>query len=529
MTRRALISVTDKTGVVEFAQQLVELGFSILSTGGTFRVLQEGGVPAVEVSAYTSFPEMMDGRVKTLHPRVHGGLLGRRDHPDDQEAMEVHGIDPIDLLAVNLYRFRETVRKPGVTRDEIVENIDIGGPAMIRSAAKNHRSVAVVVDPSDYAQVVDELRANGGRLDETFGRRLAGKAYSHTAAYDMAIARWFDAERAQEDDEPPFGTCFAVGGHKVQDLRYGENPHQRAALFRDPDQRGPTLAGARQLAGKALSYNNLLDLDAALALALEFDQPAFVVVKHNVPCGTAVAETTEAAFRAALAADPVSAFGGILATNGRLDVATAQAIAASETFVEAVVAPEVEPDALEALAKAKGGKNCRVLELGGRPAPSTRLGVRMVHGGFLVQDIDDRGIPGSEPKHDVATGRAPSDDELRGLDFAWRVCKHVKSNAIVLASPLRDGGWVSAGVGGGQTSRVDAVKIAVERAGEQAKGAVLASDAFFPFADGLQVALDAGVTAAIQPGGSVRDAEVVTAADAAGAAMVFTGVRHFRH
>ncbi len=527
MTKRALISVTDKTGVVEFAKGLVDLGFSILSTGGTYRVITEGGVPAQEVAEYTSFPEMMDGRVKTLHPRIHGGLLALRDNHDHTEAMDVHGIDPIDVLAVNLYRFRETVRKPGVTREEVVENIDIGGPSMIRSAAKNHQSVAVVVDPSDYSAVLEELRAGNGTASVAFSRRLAGKAYAHTAAYDRAIAAWFDCERAEGEGEPHFGDFLGVGGEKVLDLRYGENPHQAAALYVDRDVVGPSLATAEKLSGKDLSYNNLLDLDAALSLALEFDQPSCAIIKHTNPCGTAIAETAADAFEAALASDPLSAYGGIVALNRPIDVQTAEVMKTKGTFVEAIVAPMVEPAALEILKSAKWGKNVRVLSLGGMPEAHPSLAIRAISGGSLVQTAD---VPDQElPNLVTATKREPSDSEGRALAFAWLVCKHIKSNAIVFARETGDGAFATVGVGAGQMSRVDSVEIAVKKSGENAKGAVLASDAFFPFADGMQAALDAGVSAVIQPGGSKRDDEVVAAADAAGAAMVLTGKRHFLH
>ncbi|MDA1220754.1 MAG: bifunctional phosphoribosylaminoimidazolecarboxamide formyltransferase/IMP cyclohydrolase [Planctomycetota bacterium] len=527
MKRRALISVTDKTGIVEFGRGLAELGFEILSTGGTFRVLQEAGVPAEEVADYTGFPEMMDGRVKTLHPKVHGGLLARRGHVEDEAAMAAHGIDRIDVVAVNLYRFRETVRREGVTREQIVENIDIGGPSMLRSAAKNHASVAVVVDPADYAVVLDAMRAHDGALPQDLARELAGKAYSHTAAYDTAISRWFADESARERGGARHPAAFLQSGQKVQDLRYGENPHQHAALYADPDHSGPGLAQARQLSGKELSFNNILDLDAALGLALEFDEPAFVIVKHNNPCGTATAGSPVDAFIAALDADPLSAYGGIVATNRPLDLSTAEAMVERGTFVEAVVAPSVQPEALAKLGEAKWGKNVRVLELCGLPVPAPIPTVRMVSGGFLVQDLDARGVA---PAGDtVPTQRAPSSDEAAALEFAWKVCKHVKSNAIVLARREPNGACVSVGVGAGQMSRVDSVQIAVQKAGDRAKGAVLASDAFFPFADGLEAAIAAGVTAAVQPGGSKRDDEVVAAADAAGLAMRLTGVRHFRH
>jgi phosphoribosylaminoimidazolecarboxamide formyltransferase/IMP cyclohydrolase len=527
MQRRALISVTDKTGVVEFARGLVELGFSILSTGGTFRVLEQAAVPATEVASYTGFPEMMDGRVKTLHPKVHGGLLARRHREDDRAAMAAHGIDPIDVVAVNLYRFRETLRRPGVTRDEIVENIDIGGPSMLRSAAKNHESVAVVVDPADYPLVLAALRAESHVPSKPLRRRLAGKAFAHTAAYDVAIARWFEDERAHEPGEARYGEFFALAGARMQGLRYGENPHQSAALYADPDAVGASLARARQLGGKELSYNNLLDLDAALGLALEFTEPAFVIVKHNNPCGTATAPTPTGAFLAALAADPVSAYGGIIATNRPLSATTAAAMVERGTFVEAIVAPGIDADAIATLGAAKWGRNVRVLDLGALPDTRSIPTVRMVSGGFLVQDSD---APAATPPEPVAvTRRAPSSAESAVLAFAWRVCKHVKSNAIVLARRTDDGALATCGVGAGQMSRIDSVRIAVEKAGTQTRGAVLASDAFFPFADGLEAALAAGIGAVIQPGGSKRDDEVIAAADRAGIAMVFTGVRHFRH
>ena len=442
--------------------------------------------------------------------------------------MAHHGIDPIDLCAVNLYRFRETVRRPGVTPQEIVENIDIGGPSMLRSAAKNHASVGVVVDPADYAMVLDALRDNGGKLPDALARRLAGKAFAHTAAYDGAIARWFaETEEAEHADGSRYGSFFGVAGSRVQRLRYGENPHQAAALYADGEVAGPSLARARQLGGKELSYNNLLDLDAAMGLAFEFDRPAFVIVKHNNPCGTAVATDPTRAFIAALAADPLSAYGGIVATNRPLSAATARAMVEHGTFVEAIVAPGVDPEVAAVLETAKWGRNVRVLDLGGMPDLSRSATVRMVSGGFLVQDSDARDL--ADARRDVVTKRAPSPREGELLEFAWRVCKHVKSNAIVLARASDDGAFVTCGVGAGQMSRVDSVKIAVEKAGAAARKAVLASDAFFPFADGLQAAIAAGVSAAIQPGGSKRDSEVVEAADAAGVAMVFTGVRHFRH
>ena len=526
-SRRALISVTDKAGVVEFARGLAELGFSVLSTGGTRRALVDGGVAATEVADYTGFPEMMDGRLKTLHPKVHGGLLARRDDAGHVQAMAAHGIDRIDVLVVNLYRFRETVRRAGISRGEIVEQIDIGGPAMIRSAAKNHQSVAVVVDPADYAGVLRALREHGGSLPSDQLRKLAAKAFAHTAAYDAAIAQWFDCERRAASGEPFFAPKVAFAADKLQDLRYGENPHQKAAFygFGDP---APSLAGARQLGGKELSYNNILDADAALALALEFDRPACVLVKHNNPCGAAVADGLPRAFELALQSDPVSAFGGIFATNRTFDVATAKAIVESGTFLEVVVAPQVEPAAAEELLRAKWGANVRVLELGGVPDVTVRnrFVARQVSGGFLLQTAD---VPAEAPRQDAATKRAPTDVERPALAFAWKVCKHVKSNAIVFARATDDGAIGTVGVGAGQMSRVDSARIAVAKAGERARGAVVASDAFFPFADGLEVCAEAGATAVVQPGGSKRDDEVVAAADRHGMAMVFTGQRHFRH
>jgi phosphoribosylaminoimidazolecarboxamide formyltransferase/IMP cyclohydrolase len=525
--RRALISVTDKHGVVEFARGLAELEFSLLSTGGTRKVLADAGVAAVEVADYTGFPELMDGRLKTLHPKVHGGLLARRDDHAHVQAMTAHGIDPIDVLCVNLYRFRETLRRPGITRAEIVEQIDIGGPAMIRSAAKNHQSVAVVVDPADYGAVLRALREHGGTLPTELLRRLAAKAFAHTAAYDAAIAQWFDCERRTMPGEPFFPARVAFAGDKLQDLRYGENPHQKAAFYGFGDPM-PSLASARQLGGKELSYNNILDADAALALALEFESTSCVLVKHNNPCGVAIAADLPRAFELALAGDPVSAFGGILATNRPFDAATAKAVVDSGTFLEVVVAPQVEPAAAAALLRAKWGQNVRLLELGGLPDAATRhrFVARPVSGGFLLQTAD---VPPEAPRQDVVTRRAPSAPELAALAFAWRVCKHVKSNAIVLARATDDGACHTVGVGAGQMSRVDAANIAVAKAGERARGAVVASDAFFPFADGLIACAAAGATAVVQPGGSKRDDEVVTAADERGMAMVCTGQRHFRH
>lgn len=517
--KSALISVWDKTGVVELAAVVARCGYRLISSGGTAAALREAGLEVTEVADYTGFPEMMGGRVKTLHPRVHGGILARRDLAEDREAMAASGIDSIDLVVVNLYPFRATVRRPGATREQIVENIDIGGPAMVRSAAKNHAFVAVVVDPADYAEVGDALTEHRGELPAGLRRRLAAKAFAHTAAYDLAIAAWMGAE----DDDGVAGRFWGTACPRLSRLRYGENPHQRAALYAQDEDAGPSLARARQLHGKELSYNNLLDLDAALATVLDLPAVACAIVKHNNPCGAAAAETQEEAFALALEGDPVSAFGGIVAFNQPLDVATARRMAADAVFFEAVVAPAVEPAALAALQAAKWGGNVRVLELGGRPQPPPWV-ARQISGGWLVQDPDRPPATGTR----TVTARAPTAGESAALELAWAVCRHVKSNAIVLARQV-EGACAVVGVGAGQMSRVDAARIAVEKAGERARGAVVASDAFFPFADGLEVALQAGVTAAIQPGGSKRDQEVIAAADARGAAMVMTGVRHFRH
>ena len=523
--RRALLSVTNKQGIVEFARGLADAGFALLSTGGTRRAIAEGGVAVQEVADYTDFPEMMDGRVKTLHPKVHGGLLADRGNAAHVAAMQTHGIDAIDLLCVNLYRFRETASQPERARDEVVEQIDIGGPAMIRSAAKNHGSVAVVVDPNDYDHVLRALQQNDGKLPPQLLRRLAAKAFAHTAAYDAAIAQWFDDERRAAPGEPLFPASVAFAGEKLSDLRYGENPHQQAAFYRSGA--APSIAAAQQLGGKELSYNNILDADAAMALAFEFDRPSCALVKHNNPCGAAIADSLPRAFELALACDPTSAFGGILASNTSFDAAMAKAVVSSGTFLEVIVAPAIEPQAIAVLQQAKWGANVRLLDLGGSPqsAGASHSVLRQVSGGFLLQTPD--AVPAST-ELTVASNRAPTAAERQAMGFAWLVGKHVKSNAIVLA--VADAGaCFTVGVGAGQMSRVDAAKIAVDKAGARARGAVVASDAFFPFADGLTTCAQAGVTAAIQPGGSKRDAEVIAAADDHGMAMLMTGRRHFRH
>ncbi|WP_338818097.1 Bifunctional purine biosynthesis protein PurH [Moorella thermoacetica] len=513
MSKRALISVSDKTGLVELARGLVELGWELLSTGGTARTLIAAGLPVTEVAAVTGFPEILDGRVKTLHPKIHGGILARPT-PEHLAQLQEQGIQPIDLVVVNLYPFRETIARPGVTPAEAIENIDIGGPAMVRAAAKNHERVGIVVDPASYDEVLTELREKGSLSPET-RRRLAAAAFAHTAAYDAAIAAYFQRLMGNEE---PFPASFVLSGEKVQDLRYGENPHQGAAFYRLPAPPPGTLAGARQLQGKELSYNNLMDLDAAWNLACDFKEPVVAIIKHTNPCGVARASTPAAAYRLAYAADPVSAFGGIVACNRPVDGEMAGAM--TEIFLEAVIAPSFTPEAMAIL---KSKSNLRLLAAGERAGCRTReYQIRPVSGGFLVQEPDYHVLEPESLK--VVTARKPEAKEMADLLFAWQVVKHVKSNAIVVA---RDG--VTLGIGAGQMNRVGAARIALEQAGARAKGAVLASDAFFPFGDTVELAARAGITAIIQPGGSIRDEESIRAADAAGIAMVFTGIRHFRH
>ncbi len=525
--QRALVSVSDKTGIENFVRALIQHGVEVLSTGGTFAALRKAGLAVREVSDYTGFPEMMDGRVKTLHPKVHGGILALRDDERHLGAMREHGIQPIDLVVVNLYPFEATVAKSGITRAEAIEQIDIGGPSMVRSAAKNHRYVGIVTDPADYGRVLDELAKNGGVLSDDLKRELAAKAFGLTARYDAAIARWmFEAEQKDGKAQSAYPPSFSLAGVKVDELRYGENPHQTAALYRQSGTGEPCIAAARVLNGKQLSYNNLVDLDAALALAKEFDAPFVCVIKHNNPCGAAAAGTIAAALEQAWAGDPLSAFGSVLAFTRALDLASAQYLVGGNRFVEAIVAPGFDADALQLLVeKPKWGKNVRLLEIGDYHAgqrDARDFELKKLVGGFLLQGRDLEAVDPAQCK--VVTRRAPSAEELASLDFANRVAKHVKSNAIVLAKGTR-----VLGVGAGQMSRVDSVRLAVHKAGTQARGSVLGSDAFFPFPDGVQLALDAGVTAILQPGGSVKDPEVIAACDAGGAAMVFSGVRHFRH
>jgi phosphoribosylaminoimidazolecarboxamide formyltransferase/IMP cyclohydrolase len=517
--RRALLSVSDKTGLIDFARSLAERGVPILSTGGSARVLREAGLAVRDVSDYTGFPEILDGRVKTLLPQIHGGLLGRRDLPSHLVQMEQHGIEPIDLLAVNLYPFEATIAA-GADLEDCVEQIDIGGPALLRAGAKNHNAVTVLTEPGQYQSVLDEIATLGGTTLAT-RRALAGAAYARTAAYDAAIASWFAAQRG---DLLP--DRLTVSGKLRQTLRYGENPHQRAGFYVGGSR--PGIGTARQLQGKELSYNNLNDTDAAFECVAEFGAPTVVIVKHANPCGVASAESLTVAWDLALRCDPVSAFGGIIAVNRALDEALAARIGA--LFTEVIVAPDATPAAQAVLARKK---NLRLLLTGGLPDPAAPgMMVRSVAGGLLVQSRDAGRITRAELK--LVSTRAPTDRELADLLFAFRVCKHVKSNGIVYA---RDQATV--GIGAGQMSRVDSARIAAWKGAEAASaagllesltvGSVVASDAFFPFADGLQATIAAGATAVIQPGGSIRDDEVIAAADAAGIAMVFTGMRHFRH
>lgn len=512
--RRALLSVSDKRGLVPLARALAALDIEIISTGGTFRALAEAGIAASEVSERTGFPEIMGGRVKTLHPTIHGGLLGRRG--TDDAVMAQHGIEPIDLLVVNLYPFAQTIARVDATIEDAIENIDIGGPAMLRAAAKNHDGVAVVVDPDDYDEIVSLLQSEG--LDEPRRRRLAAKAFRHTAAYDATIAQWFASIGAAD----PLSEQFLYAGQRTAPLRYGENPHQQAAFYCDPLPPAGSLAIARQLQGKTLSYNNIADSDAALECVRQFDAPACVIVKHANPCGVAIADSPLAAYKRAFTTDPTSAFGGIIAFNRPVDGGTARAIVDAQ-FVEVIIAPQFDDDARTALS---AKQNVRLLETGEpETEPAGTFDLKKVSGGLLVQEADAGRITESDLR--VVTALEPSESQLRDLLFAWRVAKFVKSNAIVFC---RDGATV--GVGAGQMSRVYSTRIAAIKAEDEGLavvGAVMASDAFFPFRDGIDAAAEHGIAAVIQPGGSVRDDEVIAAANEHGLAMVFTGMRHFRH
>ncbi|EPT9247701.1 bifunctional phosphoribosylaminoimidazolecarboxamide formyltransferase/IMP cyclohydrolase [Vibrio parahaemolyticus] len=523
--RRALISVSDKTGIVEFAQALAERGVDILSTGGTARLLAEQGIAVTEVSDYTGFPEMMDGRVKTLHPKVHGGVLGRRGQDDD--VMAKHGINPIDMVVVNLYPFAETVAKEGCTLADAVENIDIGGPTMVRSAAKNHKDVTIVVNASDYDRVIAEMDANDKSLTLETRFDLAIAAFEHTAAYDGMIANYFGTmvpsygENKEGDEESKFPRTFNQQFEKKQDMRYGENSHQAAAFYVEANPQEASVSTARQIQGKALSYNNIADTDAALECVKEFNEPACVIVKHANPCGVALGKDILEAYNRAYQTDPTSAFGGIIAFNQELDAETATAIVERQ-FVEVIIAPSVSAEAIEVVT---AKKNVRLLECGEWSTKTTGFDVKRVNGGLLVQDRDQGMVSLDDLK--VVSKRQPTEEELKDALFCWKVAKYVKSNAIVYAK-----GDMTIGVGAGQMSRVYSAKIAGIKAadeGLEVAGSVMASDAFFPFRDGIDAAAEAGIKCVIQPGGSMRDDEVIAAADEHGMAMIFTGMRHFRH
>lgn len=518
IVKRALVSVSNKNGIIDFCRELARLGIHILSTGGTARLLQEQGIKVTDVSEFTGFPEIMDGRVKTLHPKIHGGLLGRRGQ--DDEVMQRHGIEPIDLVVVNLYPFEATVSRQDCTLEEAIENIDIGGPTMLRAAAKNHAHVGVIVDTADYQKVLDELKAGGCALSEATRFYLARKVYAHTANYDGAVSNYLGSidESGKFQDYP---ATYTMQFQKLQGLRYGENPHQTAAFYKQADSPAGTLASAVQHQGKELSYNNIADTDAALECVLGFSEPACVIVKHANPCGVALAETCLAAYDKAYQTDPVSAFGGIIAFNRNLDAATAKAIIERQ-FVEVIIAPAIGRDAL-AVTAAKA--NIRVLSTGRREGSVRQLELKRVSGGLLVQDSDLGMVRPGDLK--VVTRRRPTDQELNDLLFAWQVVKYVKSNAIVYARDRQ-----TIGLGAGQMSRVYSARIAAIKAadaGLKVQGSVMASDAFFPFRDGIDSAAEFGIAAVIQPGGSMRDEEVIAAADEHGMAMVFTGMRHFRH
>jgi phosphoribosylaminoimidazolecarboxamide formyltransferase / IMP cyclohydrolase len=530
--RRALFSVSDKTGLVPFATELHrKYGVELIATGGTKKALADAGLPVKDVAELTGFPEILDGRVKTLHPAIYAGLLAKRSKPEHMATLAEYSLPEIDLLVCNLYPFEQTVAKPGVTEAEAIENIDIGGPCMIRAAAKNYEAVAVVTDPRVYDVTLSHLAANNGKLDDKWRRTAAVAAFQRIAEYDLAILNYLE-KAAGNDREAEFPEDILFSAHLIDDLRYGENPHQSAAFYVEPMISRPCIASAQQLHGKELSYNNILDLDSALNLAREFAGPACVVVKHNNPCGAAMANTLAEAFTNAWAGDPQSAFGGILAFNRNVDVDTANALMTGDRFVECVIAPEYEPYALEAMKGWK--KNVRLLKTGPLSGFPQGFDYRRVDGGLLVQTRDFGADEPDEWK--VVTKRKPTEDEFHALHFAWFVCKHVKSNAIVLAKDFlasperqrREGVHV-VGVGAGQMSRVDSVQIAVRKAGDRVKGSVLASDAFFPFRDNVDAAAAAGVKAIIQPGGSVKDADSIAACDEHGIAMLFTGVRHFRH
>jgi len=519
--RRALLSVSDKTGLLDLARALGAFNVELISTGGTRKTLADAGLKVRDISEVTGVPEMLDGRVKTLHPRIHGGILGVRDNPEHVATMQAHGIEPIDLVVCNLYPFEATLARGGASHEEIVENIDIGGPSMVRSAAKNYRDVAIVTSPNQYAAVVDELKQNNGALTLATRERLAGAAFARTAAYDRAISAYF-AGRVETETLP---AVLDVRLERRQTLRYGENPHQQAAFYVEPGNPAACIASAEVLHGKELSFNNLLDLDSALNLVREFVEPAAVVIKHNNPCGAAVAGALVEAFRKAYEGDPLSAYGGVLGFNQIVDEATAMQISEPNRFVECIIAPGYADAAFQVLTtRPSWKKSVRLLRTGSLDARKSVAGLdyRRVDGGLLVQGRDAGSDDFAQLK--VVSKRAPTEAEMHDLRFAWLVCKHVKSNAIALGK-----GGMIVGVGAGQMSRVDSVYMAVRKAAQRSKGAVLASDAFFPFRDNVDEAARAGVTAVIQPGGSMRDADSIQACDEHGLTMVFTGIRHFRH
>lgn len=518
--KRALISVSDKTGLVELAQTLASFGVEIISTGGTAKLLQSNGLTIRQIDDFTGFPEMLDGRVKTLHPKVHGGLLAIRGNAAHEAKVKEYNIQYIDLVCVNLYPFEATIAKPDVHLEEVIENIDIGGPSMIRSAAKNHASVAVLTSPDQYGKVMEELKANGGKLSPKTAKTLAVEAYARTAAYDTVISNYLRGKLVEDAsaEELLFPATFTQTYNKVQDLRYGENPHQKAAFYKETQSDFPCVARAKQLQGKELSYNNIMDIDAAWKIILEFSEPAATIIKHTNPCGSAIGSTIAEAYKRAYEADSLSAFGGIIALNRRVDKATAEEIV--KTFIECVIAPAYDADALEIMATKK---NMRLLEVGESAGtkPAIQYDFKKVGGGLLVQELDTKMISSSDLQ--VVTRRKPSEAELKELLFAWKICKHVKSNAIVLSKNNQ-----TVGVGAGQMSRILSTEIAIKKAEGNVKGSVMASDAFF-FPDTVEAAAKAGITAVIQPGGSVRDKEVIEAADKLGMAIVFTGTRHFKH
>lgn len=513
--KRALLSVSDKTGLAEFAKKLQSMEVEMISTGGTFRLLQEKGVSMTQVSEITQFPEMMDGRVKTLHPKIHGAILARRDKKEHLQELKRHDIIPIDLVVVNLYPFRETIKKAGVTLEEAVEQIDIGGPTLIRSSAKNFEGVVIIVNPQNYSSILAELKANSGQISLETRRKLAVEAFQHTMEYDSYIHDFLSKQFL--DTSVQFPPLLNFTFRKVQDLRYGENPHQEAAFFAELDISEPSVANAEQIHGKELSYNNIYDINAALELVKEFTEPAAAVIKHTNPCGFALGKDTFEAYKLAHATDPLSAFGSIVAFNDKVMENTANEIV--KTFVEVVVAPDFEENAIQVL---KTKKNLRVLITGTLSKPKAAWDWKKVVGGILVQDRDLKDIEESDLK--FVTEKRPTPEQLKSLLFAWKVLKHVKSNAILLVKKSH-----TTGVGAGQMSRIDSVDLAIKKAGEEAKGSVLASDAFFPFRDSIDAAAKAGIVAIIEPGGSIRDQDVINAANELGMPMVFTGVRCFYH